>query len=495
MGQEQTCCCKIKEKNELELDELNKNINNYENFESFISPTNSIINTNCLKNFINSKKQFSLKKDDINLSNKEEEKLFIDVKKSQLNSFKNCFLQNDNVFLLSEKNKYSKKIYKGKYLSSKFVSSNLLIIIIQKLFRGFYYRKNIFPNKKINLENKTLMILKKLYNEYLTENLLKQEENIGIHHNENSYKELYNIKKEINNNSKNIFTKLYILNYNNINSFYIGEININNNLNGRGILTLKDGTKYNGNFINNNFIGKGILIDKEGNYFKGNFKNGNLEGKGILKTLNGISYEGNFIKGKKNGLGKEETNEYIYEGEFINNLKNGKGKLIYKLLNEVYEGTFEKNNITGEGIYKWSNGEIYKGKFINGKMNGGKYFWPDGSYYEGEYINNIKEGKGIFKWPNGKIFEGNFKNGIPIGIGILKIGNINYKVNYVNGKIYEVENYESNNNLSLDDSKINEESKNEDENEKKSFNSSEFKSSEVIFTSKNNSCDLLDKEK
>ena len=46
MGQEQTCCCKSKEKNDIELDRLDNNINNYENLESFISPTNSIINSN-----------------------------------------------------------------------------------------------------------------------------------------------------------------------------------------------------------------------------------------------------------------------------------------------------------------------------------------------------------------------------------------------------------------------------------------------------------------
>ena len=481
MGQEQTCCCKSKDKNDIELNELKNNLNNNENFESFISPNNTIINS--LKNFIYSKKQFSLKKDNTNFTYNEKDKL---------NSFKKNFFKNDNIFLLNEKNDNSKKIYEGNYISNKLITINYFIILIQKIFRGFYYRKKIFPNKKINLENITLTKLKKLYNEYLTENLIKQEENIGIKHNENSYKEYFNIKKEIENNSKNIFTKLYILKYNNINAFYIGEININNNLNGRGILTLKDGTKYNGNFINNIFIGNGILIDKEGTLFKGNFKNGKLEGKGILKTLNGISYEGNFIKGKKNGFGKEETNEYIYEGEFIDDLKNGKGKLIYKLLNEIYEGTFEKNIITGEGIYKWNNGEIYKGKFINGKMNGGKYFWPDGSYYEGDYINNIKEGKGIFKWPNGKIFIGNFKNGIPFGNGILKVDNIDYKVNYINGKIEFVKNFEFDNKLCLNNKKFNEKSKIEDESGKENSFSSEFKSSEVIFTSNNNSNIFLD---
>ncbi len=112
MGQEQTCCCKSKEKNDIELDRLDNNINNYENLESFISPTNSIINSNSLKNFINTKKNFLLKKDDTNLNYKEEDKHFIDEKKPKIYSLKNYLFQNDNAFLLKGNNNYSKKYIK-----------------------------------------------------------------------------------------------------------------------------------------------------------------------------------------------------------------------------------------------------------------------------------------------------------------------------------------------------------------------------------------------
>ena len=65
---------------------------------------------------------------------------------------------------------------------------------------------------------------------------------LEIKYTEDSYKNLisnvhlnYNsfFTKEI-----RLFTKLYILKYENIDSFYIGEVNINNDLNGRGIILM-----------------------------------------------------------------------------------------------------------------------------------------------------------------------------------------------------------------------------------------------------------------
>ena len=83
-----------------------------------------------------------------------------------------------------------------------------------------------------------------------------------------------------------------------IDSFYIGEVNINNDLNGRGILMNKLGCKYEGTFEKNNFTGIGKLIDED---YKGYFKNKKIDGRGVKKILNGITYINDFILGKKEG--------------------------------------------------------------------------------------------------------------------------------------------------------------------------------------------------
>ena len=132
-------------------------------------------------------------------------------------------------------------------------------------------------------------------------------------------------------------------------------------------------------------------------------------------SLNQVHYKGRFNnQNQKDGYGEEISKAYNYNGNFYQDKKNGEGKIIYKNSNEIYEGNFINNALTGKGVYTWGNGDYYTGDFINGKMHGnGEYIWPEGGKYAGEYINNIKEGKGIFHWTNGRIYEGNFSKGKP----------------------------------------------------------------------------------
>ena len=350
--------------------------------------------------------------------------------------------EEEKVITFSKRNIFDKKSNEEeKNNNNDRLYNPLLVIFIQKYFNGYFYRKRKFPKIKQKLLLKLEEQVKDLYNEYLTSNLKKQEESLGINHSETSYKSLYSNSSSIGIGSAlvgglRLYTKLLILKYKNIPSFYVGEVNMNNELSGRGILMQKDGSKYNGTFENNIFTGVGRYIDKEGTLYEGYFKNGKLDGRATKKMLNGSLYIGDFVNGVREGRGKEETNEHVYEGQFSKDNKNGKGKLIYKLLNDSYEGDFVDNLITGVGTYRWTNGETYVGSFVGGKMHGkGIYRWPDGGVYEGEYTNNIKEGKGIFKWANGKVFEGEFKNGKPSGPGILTVRDRKYKVIFKDGKL------------------------------------------------------------
>ena len=449
MGQENNtfCCCRRNKKEE-ELE--NKSNDNSELNENPID----LMNIKNLKSYVKHKNNSLLKQRDSNGSIIESNDSFINNGKTLKKQSNFLLLRNgkqDSPIFNTPTRKNNIKIQSNsqphEFFSSRALSTLpvkttfqpnkfLAIFKIQKVYRGFIFRKNYYPRIKNNLELFTFDLLKGYYNKYLTNNLRIQEENLGINHSDNSYKTLLIIEKDRNKHSKNFFTKLYVLQYKNVNSFYVGEVDINNDLNGRGILTLENGTKYNGNFIKNEFTGKGNLINKEGEYFKGNFENGIINGNGIHKLLNGCTYEGNFIKGIKNGFGKEDNDEITYEGEYKNDQKNGKGKIYFKLLHDSYEGNFDNNNINGNGIYKWENGDCYEGNFENGKMNGkGKYTWPDGGFYEGDYVNNIKEGNGKFKWSNGKIYEGPFKNGNPNGNGILIVKNIYYEIHFKDGEI------------------------------------------------------------
>jgi hypothetical protein len=370
------------------------------------------------------------------------------MNQKNLKEFVNCKTQTQNDSSFQKKQQIN-PLYSS--INSQFVNTasskyteknnndNYKITLIQSVFRGYNLRKNYKYLKQKQIQE-TNQLLKDFIEQYTKFNLKRAESLIGTKFDKNGYKLYYNDENEINKLFNFDYGKIYntkiLIISGIIPSFYTGEVNINNERHGYGILLKNDGTKYEGHWKNNIFNGWGRFIDYDGTLIECNFINGKANGKGMKKTLNGLLYIGDFIDNLKDGYGKEETNEHIYEGEFKKDKKNGNGKLIYKLLNDVYEGEFKDNCITGVGFYTWKNKDTYKGTFVNGKMHGkGFYKWPDGGEYYGDYVNNIKEGNGKFKWSNGRIFEGQFKKGKPHGFGKLKIGNMEFKVEFNNGKL------------------------------------------------------------
>ena len=152
-------------------------------------------------------------------------------------------------------------------------------------------------------------------------------------------------------------------------------------------------------------------------------------------------------------------NEEIYEGDINNNgEKHGFGKYISPLFKRI--GMWKRDNFTGWGREINKNGEIYEGKFVNGKLNGrGTYKnMNNKETYIGEFMNSMKHGKGelynnefhytgdfIYNKMNGKgkieiynegEYEGTFKDDQFDGKGMLKWKNGNYYIGELsNGKI------------------------------------------------------------
>ena len=113
------------------------------------------------------------------------------------------------------------------------------------------------------------------------------------------------------------------------------------------------------------------------------------------------------------------NNGQVFEGKYDNGKLNGKG--IYKYKDILYIGDFENNIRQGKGILI-NKRFRYNGQFNKGKIDGyGKIiFYEDKEgqgEYEGFFKNNIIEGKGIMKWKNGNIYEGEMKNGKMNGTG------------------------------------------------------------------------------
>ena len=341
---------------------------------------------------------------------------------------------------------------------------NLPEIIIQSSYRGFIYRKkfNEIDGIKQELIKENNEIINKIEKTFITNSIKKSEKLFVNEYSEDNVKRYYsedisdlipNINNyDYNNNNYFVFTKCLLSKYKNKDCLYKGTININNinknkptntyninQLTGKGVLYLKTGKKYEGNFINGELNGWCRFINSNGVCYEGLFISGNLNGKGEIIKIDENRrkniYHGDIKNFKKEGKGKEKTNDYIYEGDFFNNLKHGTGKIKYGNNGDYYEGDFKKGVITGKGYYVWKNKHTYFGDFVGGKMHGsGLYKWPDGNEYEGEYINNIKEGDGVFKWKDGRVYKGKFRNGRPHGKGILTVNGISVDAIFENGQ-------------------------------------------------------------
>ena|SRR3712207_231853 len=95
-------------------------------------------------------------------------------------------------------------------------------------------------------------------------------------------------------------------------------------------------------------------------------------------------------------------------------------------------------------IYKFSNGDMYIGRLLDGKMIGiGSYIFAPGeddegtinTEYIGNFVNGIREGKGTYTYSNGNEYIGNFKGNKSNGVGRMKyINGDEYLGNWSDGK-------------------------------------------------------------
>jgi hypothetical protein len=103
----------------------------------------------------------------------------------------------------------------------------------------------------------------------------------------------------------------------------------------------------------------------------------------------------------------------------------------------ILSGDFKYNQINGNGILKLKNGELYEGDFVEGKFHGellrGTYVGMLSarlpfSISSGITRSILYEGVGVYRYANGNVYYGEFLNNLPHGYGIYK---------YMNGDTYE----------------------------------------------------------
>ncbi len=156
-------------------------------------------------------------------------------------------------------------------------------------------------------------------------------------------------------------------------------------------------------------------------------------GSVVSPRNNDVQYEGPYrlLKdpiGNYTGKGKYTfTDGEIYKGDFVDGKRTGRG--ILTLSGDIYVGDFVDGERTGKGMCKYINGDVYKGDFVDGKRTGrGKLEFSNGDIYEGDFVDGKCVGKGKYIWASGNVYEGNYLDNNFNGKG---------KLIWKNGDIYE----------------------------------------------------------
>jgi hypothetical protein len=199
---------------------------------------------------------------------------------------------------------------------------------------------------------------------------------------------------------------------------YEGDI-VNNMPNGKGVITFIWGDTYAGDVVNALPNGGGVMRYVDGSIYRGQWKDGLRDGHGRFDSSDGSRYNGSWVAGSKHGQGTLTVDGLSQTGTFEKdqpkrvvvldtntciegNCRTGYG--IKRTADGVYSGDFENGDFHGQGTFKYSNGDTYKGSFLKGHMFGaGRLTSP----------NNHCVTMGI--WERGKWVEGNrrYDDGTP----------------------------------------------------------------------------------
>lgn len=233
-------------------------------------------------------------------------------------------------------------------------------------------------------------------------------------------------------------------------------------MHGKGELIQKDGNRYVGDFAADARTGQGVYYLKNGDVYEGDFVLNEMKGRGLLKTEE-IEYRGDFKEGKPHGRGTMMYGEDLklkHEGYFKHGVKHGKGYFT-TLENKTYittwymgrkdgrfflkspngslaEGIFKNDELVGDIITKFQNGDIYVGNSINAYREGkGRMVWanhPTLKTYEGTFSQNMMHGEGKLTLKNGMAYEGKMANNKMHGAGELKTASYNAIGEFNSGK-------------------------------------------------------------
>ena len=187
-----------------------------------------------------------------------------------------------------------------------------------------------------------------------------------------------------------------------------------NGKHGRGKHKFPGGIEFEGELdANGKPLGSGILTMPDGSKYDGEVMDGNPHGRGTLTTTQGTKFDCTWIEGAQGDYCRiKYADGDEYDGSFVDGVKHGKGTLT-SASGAKYEGNFVKNMQHGNGVYYFPNGDVYRGEWANGKPDGGGALtWASGVKYVGAWLHGVQHGRGVITYPDGATRERQWAHGV-----------------------------------------------------------------------------------
>ncbi|WP_163216611.1 hypothetical protein [Bacteroides sp. 224] len=149
--------------------------------------------------------------------------------------------------------------------------------------------------------------------------------------------------------------------------------------NGMGLLAMKDGYIFVGDFYRGEIAGYGMFIAPENEFIK--------------NCNNSTVYIGNLRNGQKTGFGSCYTanGNLIYQGQF----EEDKPIDVYPLVNADHSKSFS--------LLELANGDVFLGETKDGNANGyGILLFKNGDLWLSSFKNGFKKGIGLYLFYNGE---------------------------------------------------------------------------------------------
>jgi len=185
--------------------------------------------------------------------------------------------------------------------------------------------------------------------------------------------------------------------------------------NGKGTIYFKDdgvvGVTYVGMLKDGKPHGKGVMTTKEGSKFEGDFVNGEPNGHIKHTYKNSLDYDEGIFKGfQRNGYCHRHVGPFDTWATYVEDKRVG--DMILKTSRYTYEGEFKNDNFNGRGIIRYNDGFAQEGVMKKGVLIGkGKEYRTDGSVVEAIFKKGLAQGKGTQTLPDGTILRGVFEDG------------------------------------------------------------------------------------